>query len=345
MNRRHFFKFTGLSAGLLLLQRSKVRSQDKVSIKKSDLTGKIMTVTGPIEPKEMGFTLTHEHVFSIFGKDPVRYPFYQEDALFESVLPYLEKVKSLGCQTIVDATAAYFGRHPEYLKKFSGQSGLHILTNTGYYAAAKDRYVPPFAYTETVDQLTERWVREWQYSIDGTGVYPGFIKTGIDNGPLSDIDAKLMRVAARTHKQTGLSIQTHARDNFDAINNIFDIFAEEKVDPSAWIWVHAHHVKTADEVIIAAQKGAWISIDGIKEERAEHVIEIMKEMKNKNLLNKILLSHDGNSYRRDGSRGPYHYILTDFIPLLIKNGFNENEIKQLTVTNPANAFTVRKRVV
>ena len=90
-------------------------------------TGKIMTVTGPIEPGALGLTLPHEHVMSTFGAELARYPDYDVEALFTSVLPYLKYVKGLGCQALVDCTAAYFGRHPEILYRFSEQSGLYIL--------------------------------------------------------------------------------------------------------------------------------------------------------------------------------------------------------------------------
>ena len=35
--------------------------------------GKIMTVSGPIAPDEMGFTLPHEHVMSTFGAESARF--------------------------------------------------------------------------------------------------------------------------------------------------------------------------------------------------------------------------------------------------------------------------------
>ena len=199
------------------------RDDHRSEITGSAAVGKIMTVTGAVNPEAAGVTLPHEHVMSTFGAESARYPTYDVDGLSETVLPYLARIKSLGCQTLVDCTAAYFGRHPELLRRFSEESGLNILTNTGYYGAAGDKYVPGHTYEESVDQLAGRWVREWKYSIDGTGVRPGFIKTAIDSGPLSEIDRKLIMAAACTHLQTGLVIQTHTGDNWAGAQEILAI--------------------------------------------------------------------------------------------------------------------------
>jgi phosphotriesterase-related protein len=118
-------------------------------------------------------------------------------------------VKALGCRALFDCTAAYFGRDVRLLRKVSEQTGLHIITNTGYYGAANDRYVPPHAFEETAEQLAGRWVKEWKEGIDGTGIRPGFVKLAVDAGPLSEIDAKLLRAGALTHLATGLTLAVH----------------------------------------------------------------------------------------------------------------------------------------
>ncbi|MBN1580196.1 MAG: phosphotriesterase [Anaerolineae bacterium] len=306
-------------------------------------TGKIVTVTGAIDPGEMGVTLVHEHAMSTFGAASARYPDYDVSRLFASVRPYLKRIKEMGCQTLVDCTAAYFGRHPEILRRLSLESGLLILTNTGYYGAADDRYVPPHAYRETADQLAARWTREWLYSIDGTGVYPGFIKTAVDPGPLSEIDRKLIVAAARTHARTGLTIQTHTGDNWDAVQAIPHILSMEQVHPSAWIWIHAHNVQDAGQVTQVAEQGAWISFDGLNPDSAPHILHLVQTMRRAGYLNKVLLSHDGDSYYGDGECRPYHFLFSDFIPTLRENGFSDQEIRQLTVDNPRRAFTVAVR--
>lgn len=307
-------------------------------------TGVIMTVAGPILPDQMGFTLPHEHVMSTFGAEPARYPDYPIDKLVEVVLPYLEKMKTLGCQTLLDCTAAFFGRHPELLKRISQESGMQILTNTGYYAAANDRYVPLHALSETADQIAARWRREWSDGIDETGVRPGFIKTAVDTGPLSELDRKLILAAIRTHKETGLTIQTHTGNNLEAARFILELLQAEQVHPSAWVWVHAHQAGEPTALVEAARLGAWISFDGLSEASAEHILKLLEGMRSEKLLRRMLLSHDGDSYCL-GEFRPYEYILTDFSKRLLEKGFTPLEIERMTVINPKRAFTVQVRQV
>ena len=305
--------------------------------------GSVMSVNGAVEPADLGLTLVHEHVMSTFGAEPVRYPSYDTDRLLKQVLPYLAKLKELGCQTLVDCTAAYFGRHPELLRRISQESGLHILTNTGYYGAANDRYVPPQAYHETAEQIAGRWTREWSESIDGTGIFPGFIKTAVDGGPLSEIDRKLLIAAAITHRHTGLTIQTHTGDNTEAAHSILSILLAEGVSPQAWIWVHASNVTDVQPLLLAAGKGAGISLDGVSQERAQHILGLMLNLKEKGYLGQVLLSHDGDAYSGEGEFRPFDYLFTGLIPLLKANGFSDIDIHQLTVQNPRRAFTVKIR--
>jgi phosphotriesterase-related protein len=280
---------------------------------------------------------------STFGDESARYPYYDVAAVLETVQPYLKKIREYGCQTLVDCTATHFGRHPELLRRISERSGLYILTNTGYYGAADDRYVPSHAYEESADQIAARWIREWRYSIDDTGVYPGFIKTAVDGDPLSEIDRKLIVAAARVSLATGLTIQTHVGDNWDAVQGILSILSEEDLDSGSWIWTHANHMEDVERLVRAASLGAWISLDGISRESAPSILGIVAEMKSRGHLANVLLSHDGDSYFGEGEFRPYHYLFTDFIPALEQHGFSEDEIYQLTVVNPRQAFTIRAR--
>ena len=47
---------------------------------------------------------------------------------------------------------------------------------------------------------------------------PGFIKTGVDPGPLSPIDRKLIEAAVICHGQTGLRIHCHTGDGRAAMD-------------------------------------------------------------------------------------------------------------------------------
>ncbi len=312
-----------------------------------------MTVTGPITPDQLGTCLTHEHLMSTFGDEPSAKPDYNEAALLDRVVPYLKRVKQLGAQSIADCTGAYFGRDGRLLQQMAQRSGVQIITNTGYYGSAGDRYVPPHAYQESAEAIAQRWITEFEQGIDDTDVRPGFIKIALDGGPVSDIDAKLLRAAALTHAATGLTTACHTSNNPAGAKTALTILKEENVHPAAWIWTHANNVERTEDLLPAARAGAWISLDGVREPDLtsseegvfERHLRYLKELKGRNLLSQVLLSHDGDSFPYDGPFRPYEAIFTHLLPRLAKEGFSSLDIRQLMVDNPARAFTIEKKTI
>jgi len=309
--------------------------------------GKVMTVLGPISPDEFGSALPHEHVLVDFiGADRVSRTRYDANEAYEVTLPYLRRARDLGCRGFVECTPAYLGRDPELLQRLATATRLHILTNTGYYGAAKDQFVPEHAYQQGADQLADRWVREWQDGIDGTGIRPGFIKTGVDAGPLSKIDRKLIQAAARTHARTGLTIASHTGNTRAALEQM-EILAEERVRPDAFIWVHAQSDWNLESRVEAARKGVWIEIDNIAEKTISECADRVNALRQHGLLNRLLVSHDAGWYKpgepRGGSFRGFETVYTAFVPALRQAKWTADEIHRLLVSNPATAFTVRVR--
>lgn len=303
-----------------------------------------MTVNGPVSSKEMGISLIHEHILVDFiGADSVTFMRWDKSKVADRSLPFLKQIKDLGCQTFIECTPAYLGRDPLLLKSLSDSSGLNILTNTGYYGAVNNKYIPQHAFNETADQLAARWILECENGIDGTGVKPGFIKIGVENGNLTDLHKKLVVAAARTHLKTGLTIASHTGPAIPAFEQL-DILKIEGVAPEAFIWVHAQSEKDLSNHVKASKMGAWIGLDGLNENNLTDYIRMIKNLRENNLLNKILLSHDAGWYHPGEENGGeyrgYTTLFKKLIPLLRKENFSEKEINQLLVFNPSEAFKI-----
>ncbi|MCW9706722.1 phosphotriesterase family protein [Fodinibius salsisoli] len=317
--------------------------------------GMIITTGGTISPSAMGSTLVHEHILSIFGTTAQEPAEYDDSHALNEVVPYLKYIKSLDCDTIVDCSAAYLGRNVRLLNQIAEQSDIQILTNTGIYGAANDDYVPDYAYRESAEQLARRWISEFEDGIQGTDIRPGFLKSGVDGGSLSEIDAKLIRAAAYTHLETGLLLQIHTSGNTTAANEQLAILEEEGVRPEAWVWVHAQNTEQVQDLVEAAKRGAWISLDGLRspnflngkresESSLLHHFEMVKTFKEEKLLDHILLSHDGSTYPPEGTaKRPLDPLFNAFVPMLKTGGFSPDEINQVLIENPAKAFTIKKR--
>ena len=305
--------------------------------------GAIQSVTGPIAADRLGITLMHEHVLVDFiGASEVNPSRYDPDQAFKDALPHLVKVRELGCASVLECTPAYIGRDVRLLQRLADASGLHILTNTGYYGAANDKYLPRHAFTETADQLAARWVREAEQGIDGTPIRPGFMKIGVDEAPLSEVDAKIVRAAAIAHRGTGLTIASHTTTGAAAMAEI-ELLDRAGVSAGAFIWVHAHNEREASFQTRAAKAGAWVEFDGVAEDSIRRHVELVRHMKTEGLLGRVLLSHDAGWYHvgepGGGEFRPYTTLFTALIPALVDAGVTKDEIRQILVENPRRALT------
>jgi phosphotriesterase-related protein len=307
----------------------------------------IMTVNGPVPSREIGMTLTHEHILVDFiGADSINANRWDDIKVAEAILPFLEQIKNLGCKTFIECTPAFLGRDPVLLKTLAVSSGLNIVTNTGFYGAGNNKYIPAFVYNETSGQIAGRWINEWENGIENTGVRLGFIKIGVGSDSLSDLHKKIVVAAARTHLKTGLIIASHTGPSIPAFEQI-GILKKEGVSPEAFIWVHAQAEKDITTHIKAAKLGSWVSLDGLDDKNVEDYVKMIKNMKDNNLLGKVLLSHDAGWYHPGEPGGgkirDYSALFEKLVPQLTKEGFTERDIHQLLVSNPAEAFTVRIR--
>jgi predicted metal-dependent phosphotriesterase family hydrolase len=337
VSRRFFLRQTALVASACIIPSRGYGNQ----------TESVMTVNGPINPSQLKFTLSHEHVLVDFiGADQADKSRYNPDEVFKTALPYLKDVQKKGCNTFVDCTPAYIGRDAELLRRLSKATDLNIVTTTGYYGAAKEKYIPRHAYDETAEELSRRWTDEWDSGIEGTGIKPGLIKTGVDMAPLSPVQRKLIDAAALTHLATGLTIGVHT-GNGEAAEEQLEILSSRGVAPTARIWIHAQNEKDKTYHLQAAQRGSWVSFDGINKDSISENLSFLQTMKQERLLNKVLVSQDSGWYHvgepEGGKFNDYNCIFTDFIPALKRSGFTQKEIDVIFISNPAEALTIKVR--
>lgn len=298
----------------------------------------VQTVAGALAADRLGLTLMHEHVLVDFiGADQVNASRYDAEEAFKIIRPYLTQAKAHGCETLLECTPAYLGRDVRLLKRLSDASGVNILTNTGYYGAAKDKHLPRHAFTESADQLAARWIREFERGIDGTPIRPAFMKIGVDEAPLSDVDAKLVRAAALTSRSTGLPVASHTSTGAAALAEM-ELLDRADVSPTAFIWVHAHNERDTTFHTRAASAGAWVEFDGISETSVDRHAELVRHMKAQGLLGRVLVSQDAGWYHvgepGGGQFRPFDTLFTRFVPALADVGLTKEDVRQLLVENP-----------
>lgn len=302
----------------------------------------VNTVTGPISIDSMGLTLIHEHMLVDFiGADSISSDRWNRDSVVAKVLPFLLEVKKHGVRTILDCTPSYLAKDPLLLKALSEKSGIQILTNAGFYGAVGGKYLPDFVHIETAEQLAKRWIDEVKQGIEGTGIKPGFIKISVNEADtLSAIDQKLVRAAAITHLNTGLTIASHT-GTWKTASQEVRILQEMGVEPSEFVWVHAQAEEDFNNYRKAAEMGVWISLDGIGW-AIEPYVDRLVFAKENGILKNILISHDAGWYDPakpgGGDFQPFTSIFEKLIPILNERGFSEKDWDLLLNKNPKLAF-------
>ena len=324
-----------------------------VSCNSSTEQEKLVTVTGTIPVEEMGTTLVHEHVMvDWIGADSTGYHRWDRAEVVERVLPFLKEAKDAGVETFFECTPAYLGRAPRVLKELSERAGVNIVTNTGYYGAINNKYIPEHAFEDNAQEIAQVWINEFENGIDESGVHPGFIKISVkEEGALSSLHKKIVKAAAITHKKTGLTIVSHTGRDQPAFEQI-DLLRTEGVPPEAFVWTHAQ-MGSLEGNIKAAQAGAWISLDNVSNapssnpddpSRIEWFVNRLTRMKEAGVLNRVLLSHDAGWFTAGEENGGdfrgYTDLFNHLIPALKQNGFTEKDIEQLLVKNPKQAYGI-----
>ena len=304
----------------------------------------IHTVSGPIPSSSLGFTLPHEHVMVDFvGAEKTNRGRWDSGEVIARMQPYLLAAKHSGVRGFVDCTPAYLGRDPRILKKLAQNTGLHILTNTGYYGDAEGRYLPPSAHGETAAQIAAHWLAEWRFGIEDTGIRPGFVKIrvdglAVDQSKISEMDGKLLAAAAEVTRRTRMAVTCHSpgRSGLSAALR----FAAEGGDPGKFIVAHCDdNGFELNQRIIAA--GSWVSIDGIgRKPEADHLAIVLPLLQKS--PDRLLLSMDSGWYNvgeKDGGKINGFNALTDrFLPALRAAGVTAAQINHITIENPARVF-------
>ncbi len=309
----------------------------------------IMTVNGKLSVQKMGKTLVHEHIITNFnGTKNANQPIEDEEKAINLILPHLKYLKTQGYSTLFECTPSYIGKNVELLQRLSELSGIHIVTNTGYYAAVDKKYLPESIYAESVESLAAKWYEEWENGIADTKIRPGFIKLGVGKGELDEVEQKIVKAGMMLSDKTGMAIAVHTGDG-TSMRSQASLAREHYFDLNKLIWVHAQNGTDLERLAMANQ-GIWISLDGVSGNRMEEYLEMIVVFREQSLLSRLLLSHDDGwaiDYNNgdmelnlfgNGNDKPYSTISEVLIPKLFELGFSRKEIDLIMVDNPKKAF-------
>lgn len=229
----------------------------------------IQTVTGPIDPSELGETLIHEHLMARDEAVLVQFPqmgTVREDPITRVDSPDAEGVAAefmsaaveRGVKTVVEPSCMYLGRDVALMQRVSQKTGIQIVPCTGIYTY---EHLPTPLVARDADQIADLFVHDIEQGIQNTDIKAAFIKCAADEPGVTENVEKIHRAAARASLRTGVPIMAHSRPASDTAPRQIEIFAEEGVDLNKVQIAHCGDSPDPDYIEGIIQKGVWAGLD------------------------------------------------------------------------------------
>jgi phosphotriesterase-related protein len=305
---------------------------------------KIHTLNGPVEIDSLGLILPHEHLFTdLRGPHVAGYAEGEPSAVLKVVEPFLAEASAAGVTALVECSTVGVGRNLSVLKRLAEATPVQIVAPTGVY---REAYIPASLLEAGEEDLAELWTAELLEGIEGTSLRAGFIKLAMsDDGPTA-LEIRNLKAAARASQHTGAVIASHTIGGQVARREM-DVLEAAGLDLQRFIWVHAQTEPDLSILKEAAQRGAFIELDtvGAPFQPQTELLETVLALIEAGFINHLLLSHDAGWYNparpdglpEDGYRG-YTALVRDFVPELLRGGITQDQVRVMTVENPARAF-------
>jgi phosphotriesterase-related protein len=306
-----------------------------------------MTVSGPIPPERLGFTLPHEHTGIALWHVKDRWDYWELTPDELLIADELRDFRRRGGSSLVDLTLPGVGRDPERLRRLASSTGLNVVMGCGWY---REAYYPPEARIDrrSVDDLADELVREFEEGIAATGVRPGIIgEIGTDKPWLTAQEERVHRAAARAARRTGMAVTTHSVLSPVGLAQL-RILVEEGLDPARVVIGHADSYPNLEHWVAILEAGANLQLDflgqrfGTEEAAEPRLIEMLVELLERGYADQLLLSQDvchNAQLKANGGFG-YTYLQQHFLPRLRTAAVGEGEIARMTVENPRRILTI-----
>ncbi len=196
------------------------------------------------------------------------------------------------------------------------------------------------------EDLPELWTAELLEGIEGEFHSSRFLKAADERRWTHCTGDSNLEAAARASQNTGAVIASHTIGGQVARKEM-DILEAAGLDLQRFIWVHAQTEPDLSIVREAAGRGALIELDtvGAPFQPQTELLETVLALIEAGFIDHLLLSHDAGWYNParpdglpdEGYRG-YTALVRDFLPELLRRGITQEQVRVMTVDNPARAF-------
>lgn len=299
----------------------------------------IPSVRGCLSISELGLTSMHEHVpLDLAGP-------YWNDA-FEFAVRELALARELGLSTIVEVSPR---RDALGLQKVAEESGINILTCTGFYQYTDEEK----GYS--IEQFCRHMLEEIENGINGTDVRPAVLKIATGIVP-AEHEIRALKAVGRVQRETGLPVCVHSVGGCKLQQEILE---SAGADLTRVYFCHIEaefgwEGRTIDEEIYCllevVKKGSVLCYNNFgnwAHTRPENLLRIIQTMIQEGFADYQVISIDciwsyENGQRKilwedinlGGYRRTYSYLLSDVVPWLCQNRIPEECIMKMLRDTP-----------
>ncbi|XP_055628719.1 phosphotriesterase-related protein [Toxorhynchites rutilus septentrionalis] len=253
---------------------------------------KTITVRGELDPKKLGFTLTHEHLsldFNKFYTSPPtnakphlnskitlenlgyirQYPYssiyninFQDSESHDAVLSDVLYYKCSGGSTIVENTSHGLNRNLKFLYDISEASGVHIIAGTGHYVhgVQSDSVIQM-----TIEEMSDLYTKEILFGVPVEGV--GLIQCGIigevgSSWPITAFERKAIQATAETQNILNCPVTFHPGRDKNAPFEIIRLYLEAGGKPNKCVMSHLDRtLMHSEDLLEFAKLGTFCQFD------------------------------------------------------------------------------------
>ena len=302
----------------------------------------LVTTLGPKRSSEIGMILPHEHIFvDLRTWDTPGYAQAEKEDVIQLMAPEITKAQNAGIGAIVECSAIGVGRRADINRAVSEATVFPLVIPTGVY---REPWVPDWVHAASEAELAEWMLRELQGEIEQSGVQAGWIKLSAGDDGLTACETKILRAAVTAARDTNAVIGSHTIRG-RVVRDQLDIIEAMGHTPERFIWIHTQAEPDFEIHLEMGRRGAWLEYDTIGNIDLEpdiYFIEHIHRLLDSDLGNQLLLSHDRGWYDPAFPSGvvpkPFTYIPEQFLPKLRAAGLDDATIRQLTHSNPFQAF-------
>ncbi len=307
----------------------------------------VNAVLGPLDTKDLGFTLMHEHVMSQ-GFVAQNYPELFGKGFMGRIITGVTEAEKGGVDTIVDATTFDLGRDVSILAEVSRRTKVNIIACTGWWMN-----LPDYISGASPDLYADLFIREIQEGIAGTGIKAGILKSAADHGGVTATGEIMLRAVARAHCRTLVPIMLHSDALGQVAKQQLAILKEEGVDLSRVAVDHVNETKDMEYLNWLLDQGCYLGMDrypGLNLSSRSRT-ETLKLLIDAGWIDRLLPSHDfglatpetfyppevKESIEKGNPYG-YLYIKRVVLPQLKEMGVPEDVLNTLCVNGPKKFF-------